>query len=327
MKKYVAVLNMILVLVNFTNAQTNIIYPQQITVAVDGTGNYKTIQDAIDAIRAYSPEHITVNIKNGIYHEKVTVPAWVTNVSFIGESRDKTIISYEDYSGKFFSTDTVNNKKKFNTFTSYTMYVHGNDISIENITVQNTAGRVGQAVALHVDGDRFVIKNCNLLGNQDTLLTANDNARQYFFNCYIEGTTDFIFGNATVIFQECTIKELINSYITAASTTQQQAFGYTFFNCKILTGDDAKLVYLGRPWRAYAKVVFIKCELAKNIRPEGWHNWDKKANETTAYYAEYNNTGEGAATGQRVTWSHQLTKREVRKYTMNNIFRGWNPSV
>ncbi len=324
-KKYAFLFCSLLILVVFTNAQTSIVYPQQIVVSRDGTGNYKTIQEAIDAVRAYSPEHITINIKNGTYHEKVVIPAWITNVSLIGESKQGTIITYEDYSGKFFSADTVNNKKKMSTFSSFTMYVHGNDINLENLTIKNAAGRVGQAVALHVDGDRFVLKNCNLLGNQDTLLTANDSSKQYYFNCFIEGTTDFIFGNATAVFQDCTIKSLSNSYITAASTTERQQYGYVFFNCKLIAADECKKEYLGRPWRANAKVVFIGCEMGKHILPEGWHNWSKKENEATAYYAEYNNTGEGSLTDKRVSWSHQLTKKEAKKYTLKNIFNGWNP--
>ena len=306
-------------------AQTAIVYPKNITVAQDGSGNYKTIQEAVNAIRAYSPEHNTIFIKDGVYHEKVTVPAWVTNLSFVGESREKTIITNADYSGKFFSADTMNNKQKMTTFNTYTMYVQGNDISIENLTIRNTAGRVGQAVALHVDGDRFVIKNCNLLGNQDTLLTANDDARQYYFNCFIEGTTDFIFGNATAVFQGCVIKSLTNSYVTAASTMPHQQYGYVFLNCKLTASDECTQEYLGRPWRAYAKVAFIGCELGSHIRPEGWHNWGKTENEATAYYAEYNNNGEGAATGKRVPWSHQLTKKAAKKYTLENIFGGWKP--
>jgi len=324
-KKFAFLFLSFLMITTFVDAQTSTVYPQQITVAKDGAGNYKTIQEAIDAVRAYSPEHIIINIKNGIYHEKILVPAWVTNVSLIGESKDGTIITYEDYSGKFMNADTVNNKKKFSTFNSYTMYVHGNDISIENLTIKNAAGRVGQAVALHVDGDRFVIKNCNLLGNQDTLLTANDSSKQYYLNCFIEGTTDFIFGNATAVFQDCTIKSLSNSYVTAASTTEHQQYGYVFFNCKLIATDECKKEYLGRPWRAHAKVVFIGCEMGKHIFPEGWHNWGKKENEATAYYAEYNNRGEGAATDKRVAWSHQLSKKEAKQYTIENIFNGWKP--
>lgn len=299
----------------------------RIVVAQDGSGNFTRIQQAIESIRAYSPEHITVFIKKGMYNEKIHIPAWITNVSIVGESREQTIISNADYSGKFINADTVNNKQKFSTFTSYTMYVQGNDISIENLTIQNTAGRVGQAVAIHVDGDRFIIRNCNLLGNQDTLLTANDSSRQYFENCYITGTTDFIFGNATAVFNTCTIQSLKNSYITAASTSANQRFGYVFMRCKLIADDKDSVtqVYLGRPWRAYAKVVFIACELGKHIRPEGWHNWNKTENESTAYYAEYKNYGPGAAVNNRVNWSRQLTEEEAKQYIISNIFNGWNP--
>lgn len=302
-------------------------YPSKLTVAQDGSGDYTTIQEAINAVRAYSPVPVTINIKNGVYHEKVNIPSWVTNITITGESRENTIITNDDYSGKYMAkgSDTLTNKTKFSTFNSYTVWVHGNDVTMQNLTIRNTAGRVGQAVALHVDGDRFVIKNCNLLGNQDTLLTANDSSRQYFADCFIEGTTDFIFGNATAVFQDCTIKSLTNSYITAASTLPHQKFGYVFFNCKLIANEEAQKVYLGRPWRPYARVVFIGCELGKHIRPEGWENWRNPENEKTAFYAEYNNKGEGAATDKRVSWSRQLTPAEASEYTLKNIFHGWMP--
>ena len=299
--------------------------PTTITVSQDGKGNYKTLQEAIDAVKTSSSEHTTIRVKNGIYREKVVVPASVSNLLIVGESRDGTIITYDDYSGKFMDADTVNNKTKFSTFNSYTMQVKGNNITIENLTIKNAAGRVGQAVALHVDGNRFVAKNCNLLGNQDTVYTGNETAMEYYENCFIEGTTDFLFGNATVVFKDCTIKSLSDSYITAASTSQSQKFGYVFFNCKLIASENVKKEYLGRPWRPNAKVVFIDCELGKHIRPEGWHNWGKVENEATAYYAEYNNKGEGAATDKRVPWSHVLTDNEAKEYTMENILKSWKP--
>lgn len=298
------------------------VYPTTILVAKEGKADYRRIQDAVNAVRAYSPQHITIYIKNGIYNEKVLMPSWFTNVSIIGESKDSTIITYADYSSKFISSDTINNKERFSTFNSYTLRVQGNDISIENLTIQNAAGRVGQAVALHVDGDRFLIKNCNLLGNQDTLLTASE-GREYFDHCYIEGTTDFIFGNATAVFESCTIKSLSNSFITAASTTTNQKFGYVFLNCHLIASPEATKVYLGRPWRANAKVVFMNCVLDNHIRKEGWDNWGKKENESTAYFAEYNNTGDGANASNRVAWSYQLTKKEAKNYTVKNIFGNW----
>lgn len=328
MKKTLSLLFWALLFVVAYGQQPN--YPSILTVARDGSGDYRTIQEAINAIRAYSPVPITVRIRNGVYHEKVVVPSWVTGVTFIGESRENTIITHDDFSGKFNAkgADTLMNKTKFSTFTSYTMWVQGNDITIQNLTIRNTAGRVGQAVALHVDGDRFVLKDCNLLGNQDTLLTANDSSRQYYKNCLIEGTTDFIFGPATALFQQCTIKSLSNSYITAASTTKGKKYGYVFLNCKLVANNEAQKVFLGRPWRAYAQTVFINCEMGKHIRPEGWDNWRNPENEKTAFYAEYKSFGEGASASSRVKWSHQLSAKEAKKYTSHKILAGhdnWQP--
>lgn len=300
-------------------------YKPNLVVAKDGSGDYTTIQEAIDAVRAYTPVHVTIRIKNGLYHEKVTIPAWVGNLSIIGESKENTIVSFEDYAGKFFSTDTIHNKNKHTTFTSATWFVYGNDVTIENLTIKNEAGRVGQALALHVNGSRFILRNCNLIGNQDTLFATNDESKQFYDHCYIEGTTDFIFGSATAVFRNCTIKSLTNSYVTAASTMPHQPFGYVFFDCKLIANEECQKEYLGRPWRAYAKTVFIRCDLGKHITPAGWHNWDNVANEQTAYYAEYQSKGEGANNSERVKWAHQLTDVEASAYTLKNIFGDWNP--
>jgi pectinesterase len=293
-------------------AQTN--NPQQykyvFTVAKDGTGDYKYIQDAIDAMRVFPLAPITLYIKNGVYNEKIELPANNTDVTFIGESVEKTIITFSDYSGR----------GKLNTFTSYTAKISGNRFVAENITFANSAGPVGQALALYVDADKAVFKNCRFLGNQDTIYTGGENARQYFLNCYIEGTTDYIFGPATAVFQNCTIRSKTNSFITAASTIQGKKFGYVFLDCKILVDSNVTKLYLGRPWRAYSKTVFIRCELPKQIAPEGWNNWGNPENEKTAYYAEYKNTGEGADIGKRVSWSKQLTDKEAKEYTLENIF-------
>jgi pectinesterase len=305
-------------------AQQN--YPSKLTVATDGSGDYRTIQEAINAFRAYSPVALQLHIRNGVYKEKLIIPSWVTNLTITGENPDSTIITYDDYSGKFKSKDTVTDKSKYSTFSSYTMWVQGNDITIKNLTIRNTAGRVGQAVALHVDGDRVTVNNCRLFGNQDTLLTANDSSRQYYIGCIIEGTTDFIFGPATVVFENCIIRSLSNSYITAASTPAWKQFGYVFLNCKLTANDEAKQVYLGRPWRAYARTVFIGCEMGAHIRAEGWENWRNPENEKTAFYAEYKNSGPGALTAGRVAWSHQLTKKQAAAYTTGRIFGDWKPS-
>lgn len=290
-------------------------------VAKDGSGDFKTIQSAIDACKAFPYERIRIFIKNGVYHEKVFIPSWNTKISLIGESEDSTIISYDDYFKKI-------NKGRNSTFYTSTLLVQGNDFHAENLTIENTSGPVGQAVALSVQADRCSFSNCKFLGNQDTLYLAGENDRQYFFNCYIEGTTDFIFGEATALFEKCTIKCKADSYITAASTPEGVSYGFVFKNCTIEAAPGINNVYLGRPWRKYAKVVFINCQMGDFIEPEGWSNWQNTDNFKTVYYAESNSSGAGANKNRRVSWSHQLTQKQGENYNVNNIFSGiksWNP--
>jgi pectinesterase len=284
----------------------------EMTVAKDGSGDFKTIQQAIDASKSFPDRRIKIFVKNGVYHEKVVVPAFNNRLSLIGESSAKTIISWDDYFGKM-------EKGRNSTFYTYTMLVDADDFYAENITIENTSGPVGQAVALNIRGDRCVIRNCRILGNQDTLYTDGLNSRQYFDSCYIEGTTDFIFGGSTVLFDYCTIYSKKNSYITAASTPEGKSYGYVFRNCRLLASDSIRKVYLGRPWRDFAKVVFINCELGAHILPAGWSNWSGTERDKTAYYAEYGNKGAGAIISHRVPWSHQLTGEQAAEYSLLKI--------
>ncbi|MEP6674676.1 MAG: pectinesterase family protein [Ferruginibacter sp.] len=288
--------------------------PQQykyiFTVSKDGTGDYKYIQDAIDAMRVYPLAPITLYIKNGIYNEKIELPADNTDVTFIGESVEKTIITFNDYSGR----------GRLNTFTSYTAKISGNRFVAENITFSNSAGPVGQALALYVDADKAVFKHCRFLGNQDTIFASGEMARQLFVDCYIEGTTDFIFGPSTAVFQHCTIRAKTNSFITAANTTPGKKYGFVFLDCNITADSGVTKLYLGRPWRASSKAVFIRCELPAAIVPEGWNNWSNAENEKTVLYAEYKNTGAGASFKDRVKWSKQLTDKEAQEYSPEHIF-------
>jgi pectinesterase len=303
----------------------------ELTVAQDGSGNFKTIQEAINKVRDHAEMRVTINIKPGIYNEKVVIPAFKRNITLKGLDREKTIISYNDYSGKPFRGIDVTGDTKFSTYTSYTLFIQGNDCSLENLTVENTAGKVGQAVALHTEGDRVVVKNCSILGNQDTLYLAKGGTRNYFENCFINGTTDFIFGAATAYFYNCTIESLTNSYITAASTTQQDAYGFVFVDCKLIAKDETvNKVFLGRPWRPYAQTVFINTEMGIHILPEGWNPWKGDKNfpdkEKTVFYAEYGSRGAGALDlSQRAPWSHQLKKYDLKKYDLSKVFNGWNP--
>jgi len=292
-------------------------------VSKDSSGNFRTIQEAVNACRDYAERQYVIFVKNGVYKEKLVIPTWKTHITIIGQNVDSTIVTYDDYSGK-----TDDTGKKLRTFTSFTCQVAGNNIVIENITFVNSAGRVGQAVAMHVEGDRCVFRKCKFIGNQDTLLAAGENARQFFDQCYIEGTTDFIFGPATAFFDRCTIVSKVDSYVTAASTLPTQEFGFVFLNCKLLSDSIGRKVYLGRPWRLYAFTAFIHCELGEHIRPEGWHNWSKPEAEKTARYVEYKSTGPGANPTARVAWSHQLSDEEVKRFTVRNVLKGfddWNP--
>ncbi|PAM93636.1 pectate lyase [Flavobacterium sp. IR1] len=284
------------------------------TVAQDGSGDFIKIQDAINACPAFPYEKITVFIKNGIYTEKVRIPEWNTKVTLVGESKEGTIISFDDNFSKI-------NLGRNSTFYTYTVLVEGDDFSASNLTIRNTSGHNGQAIALSIVANRAQVSNCNILGNQDTLYVSGKEAKQYFKDCFIEGTTDFIFGSATVLFENCSINSIKDSYITAASTPEGTPFGFVFKNCKIISNTETKEVYLGRPWRIYAKTVFIDCDMAKHIKPEGWENWSKPEAEKTAFYAEYNCKGEGFQPNKRVSWSHQLTKKQAAIYTIENILK------
>lgn len=308
-------------LLSFTFSKQKVNDKYDYVVAKDGSGDFTTIQAAIEASKAFPYTRIKIFIKNGVYHEKVFIPSWNNKISLIGESKDSTIISYNDYFNKI-------NKGRNSTFYTPTLLVQGNDFHAENLTVENTSGPVGQAVALGVEADRCSFFNCKFLGNQDTLYLAGENDRQYFFDCYIEGTTDFIFGEATALFEKCAIKCKADSYITAASTPEEVAYGFVFKDCIIEAAPGIKNVYLGRPWRKFAKVVFIDCRMGGFIKPEGWSNWQNTDNYKTVFYAERNSSGEGANKNQRVSWSHQLTEAQAETYNVKNIFFGikdWKP--
>ena len=306
---------LLLVVVSGTWAQER---QDTIVVSRDGTGNFRTLQEAIESARAFMDYTVTIYVRNGVYKEKVIVPSWVENIDIIGEDRDKTIITYDDHA----------NINKMGTFRTYTVKVEGSDITFKNLTIENNAAQLGQAVALHTEGDRLKFINCRILGNQDTIYTGAKFTRLYFKDCYIDGTTDFIFGPSTALFEDCIIHSKRNSYVTAASTPKEAKYGYVFKHCKLTAEPGVDKVYLGRPWRPYAYTLFIECELGKHIVSAGWHNWGKQSNEETARYMEYKKTGEGANASERVAWSKQLTKKEAEAVTVDAIFRtqsNWNP--
>jgi len=286
-----------------------------LVVAADGSGQFRTLQAAIDAAPSQSAGPVIIRLKRGIYHEKVVVPATKPHLVLRGDGAASTVITYADHVGA----------GGISTPTSYSVLVRANDFTAENVTFENAAGyTAGQAVALHVEADRAAFRHCRLVGNQDVLFLALGGTRQYFQDCYIEGTTDFIFGASTALFDHCLIKSKKNSFVTAASTPAGQAYGFVFQACKLTAYTTlAKKVYLGRPWRPNAKVGYLRCQLGGHIVPAGWDNWKNPANEKTAYYAEYRSTGPGADPAARVPWAHQLTPEEAKHYTLKEILGDW----
>lgn len=282
-------------------------------VSKDGKGDYTSIQNAIDNMKAFPPERITILIKNGIYKEKVKLHEWNSNLTLLGESKDSTVIIFDDY---FKKIDLGRNS----TFFTPTLLVEGNDAILKNLTLENSAGDVGQAIALSVNANRVSVINCKLLGNQDTLYLTGE-GKYYFKNSYIEGGTDFIFGSATAFFENCEIFSKKDSFITAASTPENVEFGFVFQNCRFTSTANISKVYLGRPWRIYAKTAIFNSTLGSHILPEGWFNWDKPESEKTSFYAEFNNSGKGSDLKNRVKWAHQLSDKEAKTYTKENVLK------
>ena len=297
--------------------------PDTIVVSRDGTGQFRNISEAIEVCRAFMEYHKVIYIKKGTYKEKLIIPQWLTNIELCGEDRDNTIITWDDHANILLPSTG----KGMGTFRTYTLKIQGSSITLKNLTVENNAARLGQAVALHTEGDRLTFVNCRFLGHQDTIYTGNAKTRLFFSNCYIEGTTDFIFGPSTAWFENCDILCKANSYITAASTPKDVTYGYIFNKCRITAAPGVEKVFLGRPWRDYGYTLFMHCQLPREILPEGWHHWREEAKQT-ARYMEYDNYGEGAATKGRVNGSRQLTKKEAQAITLERVFSisdTWTP--
>lgn len=291
-------------------------------VAQDGSGDFTTVQEAINAVPDFRKQITRIYICKGHYKEKLVVAPCKQYIALYGE--DGAVLTYDDYANK---QNTFGENK--GTSGSSSMYIYASDFYAENITFENSAGPVGQAVACFVGGDRVHFKKCRFLGFQDTLYTWGRNSRQYYEDCYVEGTVDFIFGASTAVFDRCRIHSKTGGYVTAPSTPQGTKYGYVFYDCQLTAeaGLEGK-VYLSRPWRPYGQCVYIRCELGNHIHPAGWNNWGKETNEQTAFYAEYQNYGPGADIDKRAAWGHQLPN--LRGYTLNEVLAGhdgWNPCM
>lgn len=327
------------------------------TVAQDGSGDFSTIQAAINAMPDNASDELEIRIKQGVYYEKLHIEK--PKIHLIGEGAAQTIITYDDYALKKFPDGEM-----YHTFHSYTAFIGEDDFTAEGLSFVNSAGPgkdVGQALAIYVDGDRAAFRNCRFIGHQDTIFTGplppqpidrsffggpRDGAkrrkmRQYYEDCYIEGDVDFIFGSATAVFKGCEIfaknrlsntaaaEDEVNGWITAASTPEDVPYGYVFIDCVLDSNAPPRSVYLGRPWRNHAKVCLLNCWIGAHVKEEGWHNWNKTDAESTLVYAEFNSAGPGAGsrTG-RVPWATMLTEEKASEYTVSHILSGsdgWLP--
>lgn len=299
-------------------AQTNLY------VAADGSAPFKSVQSAIMAVPSGSRENpVVIHIAPGTYKELIYVQREKCFFKLIGTNPTNTILTFDLYAGI-----TNAEGKPIGTFKTPSTTLDADDFTAENLTFENSAGPVGQALAIRVDGDRATFRNCRFLGWQDTMFL--NRGRQYFENCYIAGHVDFIFGAATAWFEQCQINCLRDGYITAASTPADQPFGLVFSHCKIGGANANVKAFLGRPWRIYASTTFLNCELSDVVRPQGWNDWKKPETHTTVRYAEFNNTGPGANLSGRPDWVKQLTPDEAGKFTVEKVLGGsdgWNPAA
>ena len=287
--------------------------PSDFTVAQDGSGDFFTLTEAVAAVPDFGRDTTRIVVCGGVYREKIAIPATKRLVALTG--RGDVTLTWDDYAAKIGPTG-----RPLGTSGSSTLYFGGDGWTVRNITFENAAGRVGQAVAVQCLATELRFIGCRFLGNQDTLYLygagnrdgerVTENARIRFGECYIEGTTDFIFGSAAALFRRCEIRSKADSYVTAASTCRGQRCGLIFVECRLTADEGVTACWLGRPWRDYAQTLFLRCHLGAHIRPEGWHDWNKPRTHRTAFYAECASEGPGAA-GRRVPWARRISERRA----------------
>jgi len=291
-------------------------------VATDDTGDFTSLQDAIDAAPNNRKEYYYIYVKKGTYKEVVTIPQNKDYIYLYGNDATTTVLTFDNYASR-----VKPDGSEYGTSGSASFFVQGNNFVAENITFENTAGMTaGQALAINIGAQHSAFRNCRFLGHQDTWYAGNG-TYQYLKDCYIEGSVDFIFGGSTAFFDHCQLESTRNGYITAASTPESQTYGYVFHQCTLTARPEIieSSVYLGRPWRPNAKVVFVECAMDKHIQLAGWHNWGNPDNEKTAFYAEYKSTGAGASIDTRVSWSRQLTDEQAASFSYDEVIGGKHP--
>ena len=313
-----------------------------VRTGIEGVSEFPTIQMAMDhhPFAGIGPDgragRVYIEIAPGVYHERVIVTQNHTNISLLGMGKSPADVVI---------TNSLNAKQAGGTFFTETVEINGSGFQADNITFENTAGNTGQAVAAAVRADRSIFKHCRFLGHQDTLFA--DYGRQYYVDSYIEGGVDFIFGNATAVFDHSEIHANAPGYLTAQSrTSPDQTTGYVILNSRVTSSIEhaappelstkppelstKMMTSLGRPWRPYSRVVYLNTELSADVTPQGWNEWSKAAGETQAFYAEFNNTGPGANPSARVAWSHQLDVRQAQQFQPAVFLAGsdhWNPEA
>ncbi|HEX4350278.1 MAG TPA: pectinesterase family protein, partial [Verrucomicrobiae bacterium] len=301
----------------------NVLAQTNLFVAADGSAKFKSVQEAIMSVPSGSRDNpVIIHIAPGTYHELIYIQREKRFFKLVGESATNTVLSYNLYAGI-----TNAEGRPIGTFKTPSTTIDADDFSAENITFENAAGPVGQALAIRVDGDRASFRNCRFLGWQDTILL--NRGRQYFHDCYVCGHVDFIFGAATAWFEKCKIHALRDGCLTAASTPVDVPFGFVFSHCN-LTGEPGVKTFLGRPWRIYASTIYLNCDMSDVVRLEGWNDWKKPEAHTTARYAEFDSTGDGAGPTNRPDWTKQLTTADAKKITVETVLGGadgWNPTM
>jgi pectinesterase len=328
-------------------ADVHVRVSHDVKTGITGTTEFPTIVNALDHHPFATPNadgtpgRVFIEIQPGIYNERVIVTQNHNNITLLGMGKTPADVVI---------TNSLNARTAGGTFFTETVEINGTGFEADNITFENTAGNTGQAVAVADRGDRSIFKHCRFLGHQDTLFA--DYGRQYYVDSYVEGGVDYIFGNATAVFERDELHSNGPGFVTAQSrTAANQTTGYVILNSKLTSGIEPapppmdaatpgarsatsarNSIGLGRPWRPYSRVVYINTELPANVNPAGWNNWNSAANEATAYYAESGSTGPGASPSTRVAWSHQLTAAQAKPYLPATFLAGpkrgpehWNP--
>jgi pectinesterase len=290
-------------------------------VSKDGSTPYSSLQEVLNQVPSGNVRPYKIFIKKGVYHEVITIDASKSKITLVGENENNTFLQFDNHAGV-----VLPNGDTLNTWTCASVFIYGNDFQAQHLSFSNQAGfNAGQAVALRVEGNRASFINCRMLGFQDVLFLSGNGVKQYFKDCYIEGTTDFIFGASTVLFENCHIHSKKNSHVTAAATNSIIPFGFVFKNCKLTADSLINKVSLGRPWTPTASVTYMNCWLGAHIISEGWNNWKNPANESTVRYFEYNSSGPGANPAKRVPWAKQLTDEQANILTTEKILGNWRP--